>query len=59
MDRYIEYTDTDRPDTPECDYYMETTLHLLPLTVSQLIGLDLFSDPDSLYGMGCAGNFPY
>jgi len=57
MDRYTEHTNTDRPDTPETDYYMETTQHLRPLTVRQLIGLNLFSDPDSLFSMGCGRNF--
>ena len=57
MDRYTEYTDTDRPDTPEADYYMNTNENLLPMTFGELIGLDLFSDPDSLFAMGCGGSF--
>jgi hypothetical protein len=36
---------------------MNTNEHLLPLTFRQLIGLDLLDDPDSLFGMGCGGNF--
>ena len=57
MDRYTEHTDTDRPDTPESEYYMETNEHLLPLTFRQLIYLDLLDDPDSLFAMGRGGNF--
>jgi len=57
MDRYTEHTHTYRPDTPETEYYMNTNEHLLPFTIRQLINLDLFSDPDSLFSMGCGRNF--
>ena len=54
MYRSTEYTNI---DTPETEYYMNTNHHLLPMTVRQLTDLDLFSDPDSLFAMGCGGNF--
>jgi hypothetical protein len=57
MDRYTKYTDINTPDTQEADYYMNTNHHLMPMTVRQLANLDLFSDPDSLFAMGCGGNF--
>jgi len=57
MYRSTEYTNIDRPSTHEADYYMDTNHYLLPMTVRQLTNLDLFSDPDSLFAMGCGGNF--
>ena len=57
MSDYL-YDEMERPDTPEASYYhhMSETL-IRPLTFLETRAISLFDDLDSLFGMGCGGNY--
>ena len=52
MDRYTKHDQVTDDNSTETDYYMHDTEQLKPLTVRELLGLDLFSDADSMFALG-------
>jgi hypothetical protein len=52
MDRYSEYDRVTDTANNETEYYMHSADQLQPLTFSELLGLDLFRDVDSMFSMG-------